>query len=290
MAKSVNSVFAQMGADAGLDQVRQAAIAAGLPSNTPDMSASNPALTLGVATPNAIQMAGAYATFANHGIQITPWAVQSASHDGEATTMPQHTQKQAFDRSVADTVTQVLQGVINNGTGYIAQGLGRDAAGKTGTTDGNISAWFNGYTPQLATAVGLFAQEGDSKRISLGEAAGISRVNGGSYPTQIWTNYMQQAEANLPDVSFDLQTGSYYVPPTTAPTTTPSPTATPSATPSHITPNPFPTMTAPPTTAPTTQPTSPPTTQPTTGPTSQPTTGPTGQPTTGPTRQAVKTP
>jgi membrane peptidoglycan carboxypeptidase len=253
MAKSVNSVFAQLSADVGLDKVRAAAIAAGLPSDTPGMSAANPSIALGTAEPNAIQVAGAYATFANHGVQIAPWSVQSVTHDGESKAMPPHTHQQAFNRTVADTVTQVLQGVINNGTGYAAQALGRDAAGKTGTTDNNQSAWFTGFTPQLSTTVGLFAQQGDSTRLSLGTAAGISRVNGGSFPTQIWTNYMQQALADLPDVSFDLQTGSYYTPPTTTPSVTPSPTAsapanpTPTPTPSQtpVNPNPNPTPSTP---------------------------------------------
>jgi membrane peptidoglycan carboxypeptidase len=280
MAKSVNSVYAQLAADVGLDKVRAAAIAAGLPSDTPGMSAANPSIALGTATPNALQVAGAYATFADHGMQITPWSVQSVTREGESKTLPQHTSTRAFDRSVADTVTQVLQGVINNGTGYAAQALGRDAAGKTGTTDDNQSAWFTGYTPQLATTVGLFAQQGDAQRISLGTAAGISRVNGGSYPTQIWTDYMQQALADLPDVSFDLQTGSYFVPPTPAPSATPSATAsgnpTPNATPSQtpLNPNPNPTPTTPVYTPPVTPnpapstPTAPPST-PTTSPSPQ---------------------
>jgi membrane peptidoglycan carboxypeptidase len=280
MAKSVNSVYAQLAADVGLDKVRAAAIAAGLPSDTPGMSAANPSIALGTATPNALQVAGAYATFADHGMQITPWSVQSVTREGESKTLPQHTSTRAFDRSVADTVTQVLQGVINNGTGYAAQALGRDAAGKTGTTDDNQSAWFTGYTPQLATTVGLFAQQGDAQRISLGTAAGISRVNGGSYPTQIWTDYMQQALADLPDVSFDLQTGSSFVPPTPAPSATPSATAsgnpTPNATPSQtpLNPNPNPTPTTPVYTPPVTPnpapstPTAPPST-PTTSPSPQ---------------------
>ncbi|WP_052434627.1 transglycosylase domain-containing protein [Streptacidiphilus melanogenes] len=275
MAKSVNSVFAQLGADVGLDKVRAAAIAAGLPSDTPGMSASNPSVTLGTSSPNAIQLAGAYATFANHGKQIAPWSVQSVSHEGQSKTMPQHTATQAFDRSVADTVTQVLQGVIDNGTGYAAQALGRDAAGKTGTTDSNLSAWFAGYTPQLSTTVGLFAQQGDVRRISLGDAAGISRVNGGSFPTQIWTNYMEQALSGLPYASFDLQTGSYYVPPVTTPSVTPSPSATTPASPTPTPPTPSRTPVNP---YPTVTPSNPPYTPPVPNPTpSTPTAPPTSQ-------------
>ncbi|WP_051943626.1 transglycosylase domain-containing protein [Streptacidiphilus rugosus] len=238
MAKSVNSVFAQMAADVGLDKVRQAALAAGLPADTPDLSASNPALALGIATPNAIQLAGAYATFANHGMQITPWSVQSVTHDGESRTLPKHDAVKAFDRAVADTVTEVLQGVIQNGTGYNAQALGRDAAGKTGTTDSNKSAWFAGYTPQLSTAVGLFAQDAKNNRVSLGTAAGLTRINGGAFPTQIWTDYMTQALANQPDASFDLQTGDWTTAAPATPTPTPSTSNSPTTTPTAPVPTP----------------------------------------------------
>ncbi|MEZ0068448.1 membrane peptidoglycan carboxypeptidase [Streptacidiphilus sp. MAP12-20] len=278
MAKSINSVFTQMGADVGLDKVRQAAISAGLPADTPAMAANTATLSLGVAEPNAIEMAGAYATFANHGMQITPWSVQSISQDGVSKTMPKHDAVQAFNRNVADTVTEVLQGVIQNGSGARAQALGRDAAGKTGTTDGNLSAWFDGYTPQLSTAVGLFAQEGASKRISLADAANSSRVNGGAFPTQIWTDYMTQALASQPDVSFDLQTGNWT-------TAAPTPSSTPSASNS---PNSTSTPSSTPSTQ--TQPSTPAYTPPVTSPTPTPTpTVPTPTPTPTPTPSSTPT-
>ncbi|MHA6760272.1 transglycosylase domain-containing protein [Streptacidiphilus sp. PAMC 29251] len=206
MKKSVNSVYAQEGADAGLDNVRKAAIAAGLPADTPGMEAV-PAITLGSATPNAIEMAGAYATLDNHGQRITPWSVQALTHDGEAHGLPAHTAETAFDRTTADTVTSVLEGVVSaDGTGFAALDLNRPAAGKTGTTDGNKSAWFIGYTPQLVTAVGMFAEDPTTHaQLALGAAAGIDRVNGGSFPASIWTDYMTKALSGQPVKDFDLQ-------------------------------------------------------------------------------------
>lgn len=207
MQQSVNAVYAQEAADAGLDNVRKMAIAAGLPADTPQMSASNPSLALGVATPDVIDVAGAYGTIANHGVHEDTWSVQSLSRQGENKSLPKHDSDQAMSRDTADQVTSVLQGVISqNGTGYVALGLGRPAAGKTGTTDNNASAWFTGYTPQMVTSVGLFAEDPKTHaHVNLGSAAGINRVNGGSFPAQIWTDYMSQALSGQPVQQFDLQ-------------------------------------------------------------------------------------
>jgi len=232
MMKSVNSVFAQEAADAGLNNVRNAAIAAGLPPNTPSMNAADPSIALGVATPDAIQMAGAYATFADHGRQITPWSVQALSHDGQPRTLPSPKATSAFSRDTADTVTSVLEGVVSpSGTGYLAQGLDRPAAGKTGTTDNNRSAWFIGYTPQLVTSVGLFVEDPTThQRYPLSDATG-SRVNGGAFPTQIWTDYMSAALSGQPVEQFDLSTDATDTDQPAAPASTPAGTpSSPSAT------------------------------------------------------------
>ncbi|WP_328665959.1 penicillin-binding protein [Streptomyces sp. NBC_00322] len=235
MMKSVNAVYAQVGADAGLAGVRRAAIAAGLPSDTPDMSA-NPSLALGVAAPSPLAMAEAYATFDNHGRHIATWSVQKVTRNNEPYELPGHEDIQAFSRATADQVTSVLKGVVSaEGTGYLATGLGRPAAGKTGTTDNNLSAWFVGYTPQLTTSVAMFAEDPKTHtRVSLGTAAGISRVNGGSYPTRIWTAYMAAALKGQPVKDFQLTAATESDSPTTAPAREPTstaPTRTPTPTP-----------------------------------------------------------
>ncbi len=68
---------------------------------------------------------------------------------------------QVFDEDVMADTTAALQGVIENGSGEYASRLGRPAAGKTGTSSDNRSAWFVGYTPQLATAVALYTVKED---------------------------------------------------------------------------------------------------------------------------------
>ena len=92
-----------------------------------------------------------------------------------------------------------LQHVVTDGTGTRAQAVGRPVAGKTGTTDSNLSAWFVGYTPQMSTAVVMFRTGADGRtRESLTGAGGGGRVNGGSFPTAIWTAYTRAALKGTP--------------------------------------------------------------------------------------------
>ncbi|MFJ6216456.1 transglycosylase domain-containing protein [Streptomyces sp. NPDC092296] len=230
MMKSVNSVYAQEAVDAGLQNVRDTAVALGLPANTKDMDPANSSMALGTATPSALDLAGAYATLANHGGRITPWAVQRLERtNGTVVALPTHHTTQAISQGTADAVTSVLQDVVSpSGTGYAALGLGRPAAGKTGTTDKNVSAWFAGYTPQLVTTVGIFRENPRTHaKESLNGTAGLARINGGAFPTEIWTAYMKGALQGTKTVDFDLapSTGNSG-PPVVA--TSPSASASPS--------------------------------------------------------------
>ena len=162
---------------------------------------------------------------------------------------------------IADEVSFALSQVIQNGTGKRAKAIGRPAAGKTGTTDGNKSAWFAGYTPQLATAVMMVKQNEKGDPISLAGTGGLKSVTGGSFPALMWTYFMKEALKDLPKLDFPPPPGVLPIntaPPITnpedptipeivvAPTPTPSPTisATPTPTPSPtISISPTPTVT-----------------------------------------------
>ncbi|MFJ4189764.1 transglycosylase domain-containing protein [Kitasatospora sp. NPDC089509] len=214
MVKSVNSVYAQEGVDAGLARVRETAVKLGIPDSVRGMDPANTSMTLGTATPSALDLAGAYATLANHGQAHTPWSVQKLERVNpgggvDVPKMPDHKATDAIGRTVADSVTDVLRDVISpRGTGAAALDLGRPAAGKTGTTDANLSAWFAGYTPELTTTVGLFRENPKSHaKEPLSGTAGLTRINGGAFPTKIWTDYMTAALGNTPTQQFDLQTG-----------------------------------------------------------------------------------
>jgi membrane peptidoglycan carboxypeptidase len=183
--------------------------------------------------------------------------VQQLTRDNKAYDLPAHDATRAFSRATADQVTSVLKSVVSpGGTGYLATALGRPAAGKTGTTDNNLSAWFVGYTPELTTSVAMFAENPkDHTRMSLGDAAGISRVNGGSYPTRIWTAYMAAALKGRPVADFRLklpaQTHSARTEARPHPANPPSHTAAPThrpTTPAPTTPTPTPSRSSPPAT------------------------------------------
>ncbi|WP_055493966.1 transglycosylase domain-containing protein [Streptomyces sp. TP-A0356] len=242
MRLSVNSAYVQLGMDVGLDKVEQAAESAGILKSS--LASSNyPSFSIGTSSPSAIRMAGAYATFAASGKQNDPYSVDHVkSKDGSVF---QHAKKptDAFTKAVADNVTDVLKTVVDKGTGTAAQLPGRDVAGKTGTTDGNKSAWFVGYTPQLATAIGMYRLDDNetSKNrqfLQMYGTGGQKKIHGASFPAEIWHDYMAEALKGLPSEPFPTpEPIGVVVNANPSPSVTPSPTPSQSASP---TPSPTP--------------------------------------------------
>ncbi|MCS0601696.1 penicillin-binding protein [Streptomyces sp. LP11] len=253
MEQSVNTPFVQLGVDVGMTHVRDVAKAAGvLPqSMSQDL---NPSFAIGTSTPSAIRMADAYATFAASGKQTEPYSVTEVKVNGtDATSFakPKPRPKDAIDPNIANNVTDVLQNVIQNGTATKAKALGRTAAGKTGTTDANKSAWFVGYTQQLSTSIAMFRENPkDHKLLSMNGTAGSDSIHGGDIPTLVWTKYMEAALKGKSDPGFPdateigkVQDEAGAPSPTPSISITPSdtPSDTPSPTPSKTTPSPTPT-------------------------------------------------
>ncbi|MDW4908343.1 transglycosylase domain-containing protein [Streptomyces sp. ADMS] len=208
MRVSSNSAYVQLGMDVGLDKVRESATDAGLLDSSL-ASANFPSFSLGTSDPSAIRVAGSYATFAASGKQNNPYSVEKVtSKDG---TVFDHRKiakaKQAFTAQVADNVTNVLKTVVDDGTGTAAQLTGREVAGKTGTTDGNKSAWFVGYTPQLSTAISMFRMDDDETNknrefLEMYGTGGQEKIHGASFPAEIWQDYMEQALKGAPVKNF----------------------------------------------------------------------------------------
>ncbi|WP_030800833.1 transglycosylase domain-containing protein [Streptomyces sp. NRRL S-337] len=239
---SVNAVFAQMGQDVGLENVKKTAVSLGMDGSKMDVK---PAMTLGTMGASPLQMAGAYATLDNHGKKVTPTLVTKAVHSVNGVDTEQQLKDpigpEVLDRRTADTVTSVLTGVVNDGTASEAvKNTAYKAAGKTGTSDDDKSAWFVGYTPKLVTAVGMFGESPNGgAQVTLKGTGGGGRVNGGGYPAKVWADYTESALGGGDGGDFDLETDmGAAIPPTTTPSptatpsTTPSPTGTPSSTPS----------------------------------------------------------
>ena len=203
--KSVNAVYAQMAQDVGPATVRDTAVALGLPENTPDL-APYPSIALGPATPSVLDMAGAYATLANHGMRNPYTLVKKVSKNGTSLALPHPTTEQAVSREAADTTTSILQSVVESGTGTAARAAGRSAAGKTGTAEDDKAAWFAGYTPNLTTVVAIMGADPKTARQKpLYGALGQARINGGGAPAQIWGQYTAAALQGTAPADFELQ-------------------------------------------------------------------------------------
>ncbi|MEU1895595.1 transglycosylase domain-containing protein [Streptomyces pristinaespiralis] len=203
--ESVNAVFAQMAVDVGPSRVMDTAIALGIPKTTPDLSPS-PSIALGPATASVLDMAGAYATLANHGEHTDHTLVESITKNGTEVPLPEPETEQAVSREAADTTTAVLRGVVDGGTGSAAQSAGRPAAGKTGTAEEDRAAWFAGYTPELTTVVAVMGQNPKTgAQTPLYGALGMSRINGGGAPAEIWGQYTAAALEGTPVQGFDLR-------------------------------------------------------------------------------------
>jgi membrane peptidoglycan carboxypeptidase len=214
-ASSVNTYFVQLEKKVGIEPVRDMAQRLGVRSPTLNGNAALVgSLTLGSREVSPLDMATAYATIAAHGLRCYPKPVLGmADSNGKAIAYTgAGACKQVLKPGIADTVTSLLEGVIQNGTGTNNGQIGRPAAGKTGTTDNHFDAWFVGYIPQLVTAVWV----GDSRSPSLypmefssttpdGTIIGGAQqgsVFGGDVPTKVWAATMRAASTNLPWESF----------------------------------------------------------------------------------------
>ncbi|HEX2950691.1 MAG TPA: PBP1A family penicillin-binding protein [Armatimonadota bacterium] len=192
LASSLNSVAVRLVAKLGPKAVVAAAHQAGITSELrADMT-----IALGTSEVTPLEMAHAFATYANDGVAVDPIIIRKITFKNQLLYSPTQVPQQRVDPATAFLITQGLQSVINYGTGRHAK-IGRPAAGKTGTSSQYRDAWFVGYTPQLCTAVWL---GNDNHRPMAG-------VSGGSLPAQAWAEYMHSALARTPISDFTVPYG-----------------------------------------------------------------------------------
>jgi membrane peptidoglycan carboxypeptidase len=190
--QSINTPFVELTNVIGPGKVVDMAIRSGIPAKTP---ALEPVLSLplGTSSPRVIDMAAAYATFAARGLRSDPVFLKEVrGRNGGILFQMRAEPRRVMAERIADTVNFALQQVIRVGTGRSAS-IGRAAAGKTGTTNENRSAWFVGHTPDLATAVMMVKDGEDGNPVSLRGTGGRISVTGGSFPAAIWAQYMRGA-------------------------------------------------------------------------------------------------
>jgi len=192
LAHSINTVTAGVAQDVGIDKVIDAAHRCGISSPLQ----ANPSLALGTSDVTPLELTAAYATFASGGLRVTPYFVTSV--EDNAHHLLYQRQPASEPRVIATNVdrdlTMMLYGVITQGTGRSAALPGREAAGKTGTTQDYRDAWFVGFTPDYVTGVWV----GNDNN------APMRNVTGGTLPAAIWKDVMVVAENGLPPKALDM--------------------------------------------------------------------------------------
>jgi len=152
---------------------------------------------LGAGSVTPLQMANAYAVFANGGYRVNPYLISKIT-DAKGTTLSAAKPaiaggeaERAIDPRNAFIMTSMLRDVVAYGTATRAQALGRkDVAGKTGTTNEFIDAWFAGYTPSLVGIAWIGFDQ--PKTLGNGETGGLAAL-------PIWISYMQRVLKNVPE-------------------------------------------------------------------------------------------
>lgn len=189
LGKSINTYFAKLEQMAGLCETVTMAKKVGYERELGKKVKESPSITLGAIEATPLDMAAVYATFANRGTYCTPIAIESIkTANGEKLKVPRTECSRAMSERTADTINQMLKGVVEDGTGTKAGLSDRDNAGKTGTTNDRKDAWFVGYTPNLSTAVWVGDDVGEKQSmfdITIGGQY-YDKVCGGCLPGPIW--------------------------------------------------------------------------------------------------------
>ncbi len=187
-------LFNEITPQVGLSYVTNMGFSKIMPSDY-TLSASLGGLTYGVST---VEMANAYYTLENHG-EYTQTDCLEHIYDYNGMDIYENPDSATvYSRNAADEMTDILKGVISEGTAAGANWYsycGTEAAGKTGTTNDNKAGWFCGYTPYYTIAVWVGCDTPKS----------VDNLQGNTYPLSIWEASMLYLVGDLPERTFDLQ-------------------------------------------------------------------------------------
>lgn len=165
--------------------------------------ASDLSLALGSSSVGLMELTSAYGVFLNQGNRAEPYAIFFVKDNQEKVLeLAEPESQEVISKETAYLITNMMEDVVQKGTGQAAKVLGRPVAGKTGTTNDFINAWFIGGTPNLVA--GVFV--GFDDRRSLGETE-----SGAHAALPIWTNFMKTALKQVPVVPFVIPEGITFV-------------------------------------------------------------------------------
>ena len=180
LAMSLNNATVKVAEQVGYDKVADLARSAGIASVK-----ATPAMALGSYDASPVDMAGAYTTFANNGMRLSPILLRSVRNTkGDVIANYNTDQRQVLDPRIAYVMTNMMEGVINNGLGFSAvrgRGFTPPAAGKTGSSH---DGWFAGYTSNLLCIVWVGYDDYSDLRLA-----------GGVTAAPIWAEFMKKAAA-----------------------------------------------------------------------------------------------
>ncbi|MCF8045706.1 MAG: hypothetical protein K9J83_07575, partial [Desulfarculaceae bacterium] len=198
LAKSRNVVTVKILKDIGIDYVIDYAGKLGITSDiNRDLS-----IALGSSGVSLLEIVKAYSVFSNLGYRVKPvFITKITDRYGNVLEQSNLERKKVIDMSTAYIMTDLLEGVVQNGTGWRVKKLGRPVAGKTGTTNNLFDAWFMGYTPRYTTGVWVgFDQEGPLGKMETGSRAA----------SPIWLGYMQRALEGKSVRTFNVPEGVVF--------------------------------------------------------------------------------
>ncbi|OIV37853.1 penicillin-binding protein [Mangrovactinospora gilvigrisea] len=204
LQKSINTYFVKLSQQTGLCEIATLAEKMNVHMGNGKQLVQSPSLTLGGNTIAPLTMAAAYATFANEGSYCTPVAIDSiTTATGKQLAVPKTQCSQVMQKTTADTINTMLLGVVQDGTGKAAGLTDRESAGKTGTTDNRMAAWFLGYTTNMVGAVwmGDPANKQSMYNLRIGPQY-YDKVEGADGPGPIWKLAMSGALSGKPAGSF----------------------------------------------------------------------------------------
>jgi len=191
-SRSINTVSAKIGAQLGFATIADMARRFGISGKI----STFPSMVLGTSDVRLVDMTRAFASVANHGVAVSPYAIRKVvTADGRQLYQHEAAEERVLVAPwVAAEMTDLLQSAVLTGTGRAAQ-IGRPVAGKTGTTSSNKDGWFIGFSSGITAGVWMGRDD----------ARPIAGLQGGTAPARAFHDFMVSAVARRPVEQFETE-------------------------------------------------------------------------------------